>query len=75
MSLFFILNIVNVNNDVCNTTDSNGGDDDDEKSINNRVDAVNAVDGDDSNTGSIKTLDEASFFFQPSKATYRCCFL
>ncbi len=75
MSLFFNVDVVNVNDNVWDTTDSNNGDDDDEKSIDDWVDAVNAVDGDDSNTGGIKTSDEAGFFFQPSKATYRSCFL
>ncbi len=75
MSLFFNVNVVDVNNDVCNTTDSDYRDDNDKKSIRDRVDAVDAVDGDDLNTGGIKALDEVSFFFQPSKATYRSCFL
>ncbi len=68
MSLFFNINI-------CNTIDSDDGDDDDKKSIDNQADAVNAVDGDDLNTGGIKTSDEVGFFFQPSKATYHSCFL
>jgi hypothetical protein len=63
MSLFFNVKVVDVNNDDCDTTDSNDGVDDDEKSINNQADAVNSVDGDDSNTGGIKTLDEVVFFF------------
>ncbi len=75
MSLFINVDVVDVNNNICDTTDSNDGDDDDKKSINNWADAVNAVDGDDLNTGSIKTSDEVGFFFQPSKATYRSCFL
>jgi hypothetical protein len=62
MSLFFNVDVVDINNNVCDTTDSDDGDDDDEKSINNRADAVDAVDGDDSNTGGIKTLDEVIFF-------------
>ncbi len=74
MSLFFNVNAVDVNNNVCNTTESNDGDDDDKKSINDRADAVNAVDRDDSNTSGIKTSDKVGFFFQPSKATYRSCF-
>ncbi len=75
MSLFFNVNVVNVNDNVCDTTDSNEGDDDDKKSINDWADAVDAVDGDDLNTGAIKTSDKVVFFFQPSKATYRSCFL
>ncbi len=74
MSLFFDINNVDVNDNVCNTTDSDNGDDNDKKSINDWADAANAVDGDNSNTGGIKTLDEVGFF-QPSKATYHSCFL
>ncbi len=73
MSLFFNVDVVDVNNNVCDTTDSNNGDDDDEKSINDRANAVDAVDRDDSNTGGIKTSDEV-VFFQPLKATYCSCF-
>ncbi len=62
MSLFFNVDVVDINNDICNTTDSDDGDDDDKKSIDNQADAVNAVDGDDSNTGGIKTLDKVGFF-------------
>ncbi len=62
MSLFFNIDVVNVNKDVCDTTDSNNGDDDDKKSINDWADTVNAVDGDNSNTGGIKTLDKVGFF-------------
>ncbi len=68
MSLFFNVIVVNVNNDVSNTTDSNDGDDDDKKSINNQADAVDAVDGDDSNTSSIKTSGEVGFFFPTFKS-------
>ncbi len=75
MSLFFNIDNIVINNDICNTTDSDDGDDDDEKSINDQADAVDAVDGDDLNTGGIKTLDEVGFFFQPLKATYCSCFL
>jgi hypothetical protein len=74
MSLFFNADIVDVNNNVFNTTDSNNGDDDDKKSIDDQADAVDAVDGDNSNTGGIKTSDKVGFFFQPLKATYRSCF-
>jgi hypothetical protein len=63
MSHFFNVDIVDLNNNVCDTTDGNNGDDDDEKSINDQADAVNAVDGDDSNTGGIQTLDKHRFFF------------
>jgi hypothetical protein len=75
MSLFFNVNVVDVNGDVCDTTDRNDGDDDDKNSIDNQADAVDAVDGDDSNTSGIKTLDKVGFFFQPLKANYRSCFL
>ena len=74
MSLFFNVNVDDVNNDVCGTTDSDDGDDDDKKSIDDQADAVDAVDGDNSNTGGIKTSDKVGFFFQPLKATYRSCF-
>ncbi len=62
MSLFFNADVVNVNDDVCDTSDSDDGDDNDEKSIDDRADAFNAVDGDNSNTGGIKTSDEVGFF-------------
>ena len=62
MSLFFNVDVVDVNNNVCDTTDSNNGDDDDEKSINDRANAVDAVDRDNLNTGGIKTSDEVFFF-------------
>ncbi len=62
MSLFLNTDIVNVNNNVCDTTDSDDGDDDDKKSINDRADAVDAVDGDNLNTSGIKTSDEVGFF-------------
>ena len=62
MSPFLNTDIVNVNNNVCDTTDSDDGDDDDKKSIDNWADAVNVVDGDDLNTGGIKTLDKVGFF-------------
>jgi hypothetical protein len=67
MSLFFNVNVVDVNNNVCNTTDSNNGDDNDKKSINNQADAVDAVDGDNSNNGGIKTSDKVGFFFNLQK--------
>ncbi len=43
------------------------------KSINDRADTVDAVNGDDSNTSDITTLDVV-LFFQPSKATYHSFF-
>ncbi len=46
---------------------SNNGNDDDKKSIKDQADAVDAVDGDDSNTGGIKTLAEVGFFFNLQK--------
>ncbi len=62
MSLFFNVDVVNVNDNVCDTTDSNDWDDDDKKSVNDWADAVDAVDGDDLNTSGIKTLDKVVFF-------------
>jgi len=64
-SLFFSVDFINVNKDVCDTTDSNDGDDDgdniDEKSINDRLDTVDPVDGDDFTRGGFDNLD--NFFF------------
>jgi hypothetical protein len=60
-SLFFIVNVIDVNDNVFNTADSNDGDDDDKKSVNDQADTVNAVDRDDSNTGDITTSDVAFF--------------
>jgi hypothetical protein len=60
-SLFFIVDVVDINNDVFDTADSNNGDDDDKKSINNQADTVDAVDRDDSNTGDITTSDVVLF--------------
>ena len=64
-SLFFSVNFINVNEDVCNTTDSNDGDNDgdneDKKSVNNRLDTVDAVDEDDFTRGGFDNLDD--FFF------------
>jgi hypothetical protein len=62
LSLFFNVDINNVNANVCDTTDSDNRDDDDKKSIDDQADAVNAVDGDNSSTGGIKTLDKVGFF-------------
>jgi hypothetical protein len=75
MSLLFIVNVVDINDDIFDTADSNDGDDDDKKSIDNRVDTINAVDRDDSNTGDITTLDVVLLILQPSKATYHSFFL
>jgi hypothetical protein len=72
-SLFFIIDIVD-NNNIFDTADSNNGDDDDKKSINDQADTVDAVDGDDSNTDDITTLDVVHFF-QPLKQTYPSFFL
>ncbi len=61
-SLFFSINFINVNKDVCDTTDSNDGNDDgnnvDEKSINNWLDTVDPVDGDDFTRGGFDNLDD-----------------
>jgi hypothetical protein len=72
-SLFFIVDVVDVNDNVFDTADSHDGDDDDKKSIDDQADTVDAVDGDNLNTGGIKTLDIVHFF-QPSKATYHSFF-
>jgi hypothetical protein len=74
MSLLFIVNVVDINDDIFDTADSNNGDDDDKKSIDNWADTINAVDRDDSNTGDITTSDVVLFFLQPSKATYHSFF-
>ncbi len=62
MSLFFIVNVVDNNDNVFNTADSEDGDDDDKISINDQADTVDAVDGDDSNTGDITTSYIVHFF-------------
>ena len=62
-SLFFIVNVVDDNDNVFDTTDSNDGDDDDKKSVNDQADTVDAVDGDNSNTGDITTSDVVRFLF------------
>ena len=60
-SLFFSVNFIDVNKDVCDTTDSNDGDDDgdddDKKSVNDRLDTVDPVDGDDFTRGGFDNLD------------------
>ena len=65
-SLFFIVNFIDVNKDICDTTDSddgvNDGDDDDKKSVNNRLDTVDPVDGDDFTRGGFDNFDN---FFCP----------
>jgi len=64
-SLFFSVNFIDVNKDVCNTTDSNDGDndgdDDDKKSINDQLDTVDPVDGDDFTRGGFNNLDDFVF--------------
>ena len=64
-SLFFSVNFINVNKDVCDTTDSNDGnnygDNNDKKSVNNRLDTVDPVDGDNFTRGGFDNLDD--FFF------------
>ncbi len=64
-SHFFSINFINVNKDVCDTTDSDNGNDDgddnDKKSINNQLDTVNPVDGDDFTRGGFDNFDD--FFF------------
>ena len=75
MSLLFIVNVIDINDDIFDTADSNNGDDDDKKSIDNQADTIDAVDRDDSNTGDITTLDVVLLILQPSKATYHSFFL
>jgi hypothetical protein len=75
MSLLFIVNVVDINDDIFDTADSNNGDEDDKKSIDNQADTIDAVDRDDSNTGDITTLDVVLLILQPSKATYHSFFL
>ncbi len=75
MSLLFIVNVVDINDDIFDTADSNNGDDDDKKSIDYRADTIDAVDRDDSNTGDITTLDVVLLILQPSKTTYHSFFL
>ncbi len=61
-SLFFSVNFINVNKDVCDTTDSDDGNNDgnnvDEKSVNNQLDTVNPVDGDDFTRGGFDNFDD-----------------
>jgi hypothetical protein len=63
--LFFSVDFIDVNKDVCDTTDSDDGDDDgndeDEKSVDNRLDTVDPEDGDNFTRGSFNNLD--NFFF------------
>ncbi len=64
-SLFFSVNFIEVNKDVCDTTDSNDGNDDgndnDKKSVNDRLDTVDPVDGDNFTRGGFDNLED--FFF------------
>ncbi len=64
-SLFYSVDFIDVNEDVCDTTDSNNGKDDgdnnNKKSINNQLDTVNPVDRDDLTRGGFDNLDD--FFF------------
>ena len=61
-SLFFSVDFINLNKDVCDTTDSNDGDDDgnddDKKSVNDRLDTVNPVDKEDFTRGGFDNLDD-----------------
>ncbi len=61
-SLFFIVKVVDITDEIFDTADSNNGDDDDKKSVDDWADTVDAVDGDDSNTGDITTSDVVLFF-------------
>ncbi len=63
-SLFFSVNFIDVNKDVCDTTDSDNGNndgDDDKKSVNNRLNTVNPVDGDNFTRGGFDNLDDFLF--------------
>ncbi len=66
-SLFFSINFIDVHEDICDTKDSNDGDndgdDDDKKSVNDQLDTVDPVDGDDFTRGGFDNLD--NFFFRP----------
>ncbi len=66
-SLFFSVDFIDVNEDICNTTDSDDGDDDgnddNKKSVNDQLDTVDPVDGDDFTRGGFDNLDD--FFFCP----------
>ncbi len=66
-SLFFSVNFIDVNKDVCDTTDSNNGNDDvdnnNKKSVNDRLDTVDPVDRDDFTRGGFDNLDD--FYFYP----------
>ncbi len=65
-SLFFSVNFIDVNKDVCNTTDSDNGDNDvdndDKKSVNIQLDTVDPVDGDNFTRGGFDNLDDHFFF-------------
>ncbi len=66
-SLFFSVDFIDINEEVCDTTDSddgdNDGDDDNEKSVDDQLDTVDPVDGDDFTRGGFDNLDD--FFFRP----------
>jgi hypothetical protein len=61
-SHFFSVDSIDVNEDVCDTTDSDDGDDDgnndNKKSVDNRLDTVDPVDGDDFTRGGFDNLDD-----------------
>ncbi len=65
-SLFFSVNFIDVNKDVCDTTDSDDGNDDgdndNKKSVNDRLDTVDPVDEDDFTRGGFDNLDVFLFF-------------
>jgi hypothetical protein len=73
-SLFFIVDVVDDNDNVIDTADRDVGDGDDKQSVDDQADTVDAVDGDDSNTGDIRTSFVVRFFFQPLKPTYHSFF-
>jgi hypothetical protein len=67
-SLFLNVAFVDVNDNVCNTCKSNDGDYGVEKLIDDRPDAVNAVDGGYSKAGDFTMLDNESVFFPASES-------
>ncbi len=75
-SLFFSVDFIDVNKDVCDTTDSDNGDDDgndyDKKSVDDRLDTVDPVDGDDFKRGGFDNLDEFFFSFMIESNDLSC---
>jgi hypothetical protein len=67
-SLLFRVAFVDVKEDVCDAFESDYGDDnDDKKLIDDRPDAVDAVDGEDPNAGSFCNCQRRQFYFSATK--------